>query len=614
MAGFIEVIKLIQDGELVSAAITNRPTQQNDQNIRYVRDLFTAAMLGETIFARNRTIEKDAKVGQAVFYNPVTQQYERGLAGVEVAADGSLNTTVASQIWGVIYRKLNDTKADILLHGVADINLAEAIDGDPEPGKIYYLSSASKGKLVLLRPAVGITVLQVAGANANGTHNVYVNTKFHDLLEAHRHYSFTLVSEPAGSVVPPTVGERHQITTPDPDVEGWLPADHASFGGKAPAGAAFGYNIAVSKLYHVWPPLPVEGAYLEWNKGEDKEMLGMGVPIGPSQLCVIDRNGIWWMSDCYDDVPWRTSLTHNVSTSDSTSQGSVSIECPRELTPVMKLWFTKPVFQTTGSCVLSLTAAENSGLTVVCIDTLDPAKTGHLLIDLDLSLVIVADNQAGHLVFKSLDDRGRIRRGPVVESLKAGSSNVSLTSNVPAVAEKYYGNVVIDVDLELDGREIAVDTVHLDGAEEEFYEETIALGFRAGVRASFRGRLNVPVGLSLPTGTKLKLRFWFLNRSTLDVPAELFSFSYRRLATPSALVTPTSLPTSVDEVNLAAIPAADVAVSSTANQYFTVETAEFEIATGDTVHFTLERAGDEDDFSGNLQLLRQRGIYVTPTT
>lgn len=609
MAGFIEVLKLVRDGELVRAAITNRATSQNDQNIRYLRELFEAAMLGETVFARDRTIEKDAKEGMAVFYDSVSQRFERAQGAVVVNDNGYLETSASTQVWGIIYRKLNETKADILLHGTADVDLSEAIDGTPEPGKVYFLSNVAKGKLDLQRPPVGVTVLQVGQANANGTHNVYVNTKFHDLLESHRHYKFSLVPEPAGTTTPPTPGERHVITAADDAVEGWLPADHATFGGKAPPGAAFGYNIAVSKLYHLWPPLPVEGAYLEWNKGEDKDLLGMGVPLGADQLCVINRDGIWWMSDCYGDVPWPTAYTGTESVSDSESV----IECPRLLFPQLTLWFTKPIFQTTGSCVLSLTAATNSGLSLVCVDTGEPASTGHLLIDLDLSLIVASDTEPGHLAFKTLDSQGRIRRGPVVESIKAGSGNVTLSSNVDPVAGKYYGNVVITVDLELEGKEIAVDTVRLDGAEEEFYEDTIALGFRNGVRSSFRGRINVPVGLSLPTGTKLKLRFWLLNRSTLDVPASLFSLSYRRVPAPSALVTPTSLPTSAAEVVLTALPTATVGVSSTANQYFTVESDSFDILAGDTILFTLTRAGDTDGYSGNLHLLRQRGIYVAPT-
>ena len=608
MAGFIDVLKLVQDGELVRAAITNRAPSQNDQNIRYLRELFEAAMLGETVFARNRTVEKDAKVGMAVFFDPVSQRFERAQGAVIVNESGYLETSASTQVWGIIQRKLNETKADILLHGTADVNLAEAIDDTPEPGKVYFLSNVAKGKLDLQRPPVGVTVLQVAQANADGTHNVYVNTKFHDLLEAHRHYKFSLVPEPAGTTSPPTIGERHEITVADDTVEGWLPADHAAFAGKAPPGAAFGYNIAVSKLYHLWPPLPVEGAYLEWSKAADKDLLGMGVPLGSDQLCVINRDGIWWMSNCYGDVPWPTAYTGNESISDSESV----VECPRLLFPQLTLWFTKPIFQTTGSCVLSLTAAEDSGLVITCVDTGDPASTGHLLVDLDLSLVVTSDTEPGHLAFKTIDSAGRIKRGPVVESIKAGSSNVTLTSNVDAVSGKYYGNVVITVDLELDGKELAIDTVRLDGAEEEFYEDTIALGFRAGIRSAFRGRLNVPVGLTIPDGTELKLRLWLLNRSTVNVPADLFALSYRRIPAPPALVTPTALPTSAAEVSLASLPAASVDVASTANQYFTVESESFAVEAGDTILFTLTRAGDTDGYSGNVHLLRQRGIYVEP--
>lgn len=608
MAGFINLISLVRDGELVRAAITNRGTSQNDQNIRYLRDLFEAAMLGETVFARNRTVEKDAKVGMPVFFNAVEQRFDRAQGAVTTNDSGYLETTASTQVWGIIQRKLNETLADILLHGTANVDLSQAIDATPESGRLYYLSNSSKGKLVDQRPPVGVTVLQVGEALADGTHNVYVNTKFHDLLEAHRHYKFDLVAEPAGSTSPPAPGERHTIAVPDENVEGWLPADHAAFVGKAPAGAAFGYNLAASKLSQLWPPLPIEGAYLEWNRGQDKDLLGMGVPLGAEHLCIINRDGIWWLSDCYADVPWPVNFTGTTSVSNSESV----VECPRLLFPQLTLWFTKPVFQTTGTCVLSLTAAENSGLSVVCVDTQDPASTGHLLIDLNLALLVVSDVEAGHLAFKTIDAQGRIKRGPVVESLSAGSSNVTLTSGVSA-SGKYYGNVQIAVDNDLDGKEISVDTVRLDGAEEEFYEDTIALGFRSGIRSAIRGRINVPAGLTLPAGTKLKLRFWLLNRSSLDVPADLFSLSYRRIATPSLVLTPVSLPLAAAEVSLADIPAATVAVTGAANKYFTVDSEEFTIAAGDTVLFTLTRFGDSDGYSGNVHVLRQRGIYAVPS-
>jgi hypothetical protein len=66
-------------------------------------------------------------------------------------------------------------------------------------------------------------------------------------------------------------------------------------------------------------------------------------------------------------------------------------------------------------------------------------------------------------------------------------------------------------------------------------------------------------------------------------------------------------------VPLASIPAATVSVGGNANRYFTVESESFDIAAGDTVLFTLSRTGQTDGFSGNMQLLRQRGIYVEPS-
>lgn len=607
--GFIEIIKLIEDGELVRAAIANRAPVQNDQNVRYLRDLFEAAMLGETIFARNRTVEIDAKVGQALYYNPTSQKFERALGNVQVDDEtGLIEMSTSSQVWGVIYRKLSDTKADILLHGVADLDLSQAIDGDPEFGKVYYLSNTSAGKLTTARPPVGVSVLQVAGESTSGddTYTVYVNTKFSDLLEAHRHYKFELVSEPAGETSPPTPGGRHTITSPDVNKEGWLPAGHAIFAGNAPPNAVFGYNISASSLANIWPPLPLASVSLEWSKGADKDLLGMLVPLGSDQLALINRDGIWWLSDCYDDVPWPVTL--DTSAPDSISDSESSAECPRFLFPQMLLWFSKPIFHTAGTSVLSLTGS--TGIRFVCTD--DPAQektAGHLQALIDLSLLLGDSDRAGYVAMKTLDEDGVIHRGPIVESIKAGTSNVTLSSEA-STDGKYVGNVIVSVSSDLEGGEVSIDTVRLDGVEEEFYQDTIALGFPAGRAAEFRGRLLIPAGITVPVGTKLKLRFWVLNRSTLDVPQDIFSLSYRRITMPSTVETPQALPTSAAEVVLGSLPAADVGVSSTADLYFTIESDEFTIAAGDIVLFTLTRQGNTDGYSGDLHLLRQRGVYV----
>ena len=689
---FQELIDLIRDGELVSAAIANRSPQQLDQNVRYLRDVIEAALLGETLFARNKVVEVDAKVGMAMYYDYVSQTWKRALGGVETVSEtGQLKTTRASQVWGVIYQKLTSTSADILLAGTADIDLTEAVDDTIDEGAIYFLSNSAPGKLITTDQPVSVAVLQTAGLNADGSHKVLVNTSFQDLLTNHRHYKFVLQAVPAGTHVIPDFGEPHQITNPDSSIEGWLPADDAVFNGKAPTGAKWGYNLSVSGLNDLWPPIPTENAVLELVRGrpiqpirkerltwtgtetiaangtflknidsqiarEDDEVMiatntlagneiivseatsvdqqvrltflntsGAGpvdlteytldvfyfsssvenltigyVPV-PDDLVVIDRNGIWWMSDCYNEVPWPTAFGLESSVSESVSVA----DCPTLLEMLLNLWFTKPIFQNTSTAVLSLQATASSGITIVCADTDDPASTGHLLLDLDLGLTFAGDDDAaGYLAFKTLDGN-QISRGPVVESVTAGSNNMAITGDLK-VGNKYYGNLVITVDNEVDNKELSVDTVRLDGVTEEFYEDTIALGFAAGQNSEFRGRIHIPLSLNIPAGTLMKLRFRVMSKSSTTLPQDLFSLAYRRVPSPTVLLAPVALPTA--DTALADQPTSDVAFSAV-DMYFEFESETFAIVSGDTILFTLSRASI-DSYGGDLLLLRQRGVLV----
>lgn len=601
---FRELIELVRDSQPVDASNANRPTSQLDGNVRQLRDWLDEAAIGSTIIDRNQTVDINAKLGQPVFYNSTRQHFARAIGNAVVNSQGIPQASVSSQVWGIILRKPTATSADILVQGVANVDLSAAIDNAPTLGEIYYLSNASEGKLVLQRPPVGVAVLQVAGSNADGTHRVRVAPRFYDLSEAHRHYRFQLRSVPAGDHVLPTVGGRHKIVNPREDEEGWLPVG-AFTDVTPPAGAVFGYNIAASPLRDLWPPLPISGAYLEWNKGQDKRLLNMGVPLGPDQLCVINRDGIWWMSDCYDDVPWLVNYTGSLS--ESVSGGYA--ECPRDLSPLMILWFSKPLFATTDTAVLSLTPVDGSRLKITCLGTDTPATTGHLQIDLNIANAIGSDSQPGYLFFKDFNDKGEILRGPGVESLSAGSNRISLTSLVHKEG-RHYGNVVIDADNDLAGREVAIDTVRLSGVEEEFFEDTIALGFPKNRDSSFRGRLLLSNYLTVPEDIRLKLRFWFLNRSASDVPAGLFSLTYRRIPQPGNVNQAASLPLSVSEQALGSLPTSDIDVDGQANKYFLAESNPFVVTAGDIVLFWLSRAGGSDGFGGNVQLLRQCGVFV----
>ena len=139
-------------------------------------------------------------------------------------------------MWGIVATKQNATLADILLFGYANIDIKEAISGElnPDgsvPAATWYLSGVSAGILTKQIPPVTIPVCKT-----NNSGGVFVNPKFIDFLEDHRHYVFELVMAPAGDVTPPAVGGTHVITNPNSDLPGWLPADDAIFDGMAPAG------------------------------------------------------------------------------------------------------------------------------------------------------------------------------------------------------------------------------------------------------------------------------------------------------------------------------------------------------------------------------------------
>jgi len=579
MSAYHTLIRMIADGMAVNAAAANAPLAQLQGNIDYLKELLEAALTGSTVFARDRTVDADVRVGQAVYYNGTTQQFEKAQAGVTTDSQGELVTTSATHVWGLVYRKLNATKADVLLHGLAELSLADAVDGDVEAG-LYYLSLSAPGMLTRQQQPVPVPVCLVAGPGETaGTYEVYVNSDFRDALDAHRHYRVELVCQQAA----------------DESEEGWLAADHAAFADNAPVGAVYGYNLAASSLAGLWPPIPVSNAYLEWHRGEDKWLMGMGVPAGsdPGNLVVFDTNGIWWLSDCDGDVPWVAE--------DSLS-GAVG--CPRQPYMRMILWFTRPVFWTSNTAVLSMRARAGSGLVITCAGTDDEAATGHLEIDLDLDLLSDETDQAGHLVFKSLADN-QFQRGPVVEGIKAGTSNVALATPLGIPDDGVYqGVVTISVDSELGGTEFPVRTIRLDGVTEEFHEEVIALGFPAAISSEFRGQVCVPAKTALPAGTQMKLRFRLLGRAAGAIPGDLFTLTYRRIPKPSAMLTAASLPLVDTAITL------DTGITLTAaDQYFDVESGAFDVLAGDIVLFTLAR-GATDGYAAEVHVLQEHGVLA----
>lgn len=601
MGSFNPYTNLVKPGEPVSAGVVNRPTSTLDGNVRYLKDRLDAAEVGSTVFARGVTVEAEAASGMAVYYDPAAGRFARALAGVE-SAGGVLVASAQSRVWGVVHAKASATLADVLLFGLAPLDLTASAGGNAAGD--YYLSGTAPGRLVLQRPPVGGLVLRAAG---DGT--VFVCPQFVDLLDRHVHYRFDLACVPAGSVSPPEPGARHAVAAADASLPGWLPAGHASFGGRAPRGFAFGYNLAADPaLYNAWPPSSPAEAHVEWDKGLDKDVGGTGVPAGPDGLVVVDRYGIWWRSDCYGDAPWPTWYdTGDVAGSSDSLSDSV-YPCPRPLGMRMTLWYSRVNFATDTAAVTSLRST-TPRLTVRCVDG-SAATAGDLVIALDLNLTSAGDDAAGYLALKSFDpDTASFRRGPVVSGVYAGSGSVTLSGESPTRLDPgdpssplvYHGAVGVSV-TPGDSREVDVQLIRLDGsADEDFFEDVMFLAFPPGVASSLRIKLRVPADLAIPS-PELSLRLRLLGRAAGGLPS--LAVTARRLP---AAASPADLPLAAAEF---AVDADTGATLASANQYVDAATVPFAVAAGDLVFFSVSRS-DADSYPGDVGLVDQVGVLTS---
>jgi hypothetical protein len=597
--GFNDLINFIKQAESVSPGVANRATRQLNENINYLKSILEQAELGQKVVIRNQTVSKKAKVGQPVYLDLTNQSFALAKAQV-TSTDGELVLDTPAHVWGLIEEKNSATSADIVIFGYSKLDISNATDGSPKAGQ-YYLGT-NPGRLTQTRPAVSIGVLRHDGGD-----HVFVNPRWPDLASSHTHHRFDLTAEPAGDHTPPAQGDRHQITNPDTTAAGWLPA--SSFDdSKVPDGAQFGYNLqAHPALNNAWPPLPAETAYVEWLH-PDATSVGEGFKAVPPDLVRVDRNGIWWMTDCYNEVPWPNDF--DSGTSDSTSESASA--CPVPIDMQLRIWFTQPTFMTDTTVVTSL-ESDDDRLKVLCQSTDDPATKGPLRLVLDLGLMLGETGRWDPLAIKTFDaEDSKFHRGPNAEGIYTESASVSLTGEKTTTAKVngknrtiHYGRVRVDVDSDVE-REIPVSLVSLDGAEEESFQGALYLALAPDQKTGYRARIHVPTTLAIGN-PKLKLRFRLFARETGNTPD--LTLDGRRIQQPGSLASPQSLPTSDSTINWSSAGAEEVQVNS-ANSYFDVETEELNIAAGDDFLFSLERDGPNDNYSGWLGVLRQTAILV----
>lgn len=601
MAGkpWVKNVPHVADGQRVDAQNTGTPTRALEQQTAYLKARLEALEAGEGVYLYEVTCETDALVGQPVFFNTETQRFERALAAIDTDADGGLIPADSCNVVGVVWYKHNSTLCDLLTYGKGQVPLANAVDGDIAPGH-YYLSGREAGKLTLQKPGVTVPVLVSTGVDDI----VYAHPQLRDLAESHVHHRFELYLQPAGTTVPPSGGGRHVIDPADPNDPGWLPADHETFQGLAPKLAAFGYNLDQHpELARIWPPLPGDAVAVTLFRETDGH--GVELPVGLDGLVFIDRNGIWWMSDCEGDVPWQTDFSNSGSSAVSSASSNTSQtapECPRAKARKLVLSFARVRYATDRSAVTSLEVADPTGpITVTDCDG-KPARTGSLLLKYDATAAIEKDDLSGSLVFKAYGPTGKVQRGRVTEGVRSTTGRIAVagTATVKVGTKTYQAGLLeLTFDAEPENRVLNPQTVRVDDAKDRYYQDVMYLGLPPDQASGLRYKFKLPAADALPASAELKLRVLLFARQAGTLPD--LTLTYRRIPRPAGN---DPLPTSETSLTIAT----GIAVAQ--DEYLEVESENIAgVVEGDIVMFSLTRAAG-DGYAGEVGVLDAVAVLV----
>ena len=580
----------IKPGEPVSASVASRPDRALESRTNYLLRLLESIDQKLAVIHYAQPVDPNVQVGQAVYWNTTNYRYEAALATVTTDPDGNIVYDDRADVAGMVLSKPSSDLADVVLFGIAKFDdLTQAVEGGTvTPGR-YYLSSTSDGKLTQQRPPATVSVCRILGPldKCDQASWVLVHPQQRDFLEDHVHYQVELVARPAGDHTPPTSGNPHTITNPDSTKQGWLPASDAVFNGKAPAGAKFGYNLSQHpELAALWPPVPLGAVVLEWQKtSTDNTTYMIGGRVPPEKV-VFDRYGIWWMTDCYDEVPWPTNL--------DTSTGYTPPDpaaCPQGVDMHLTLSFIKLTFQTDKSVVTSLEPYPGTPLVITDLDG-NQAKTGALQIKWDGQLLEDTDETLGGEVLKGVSSDGKLLKGWAVEGVIPLSNRVVVSSDRQRLLDPsqpydastnpyvHQGILQLDFDPNAGELEILPQVVALGDAVTRELNGVLYIGFPDQRDSEIRAKFLIPP-TGLPTGAQWRIRALIFGRG--DGQLTDLDTAYSVIARPSG-GSGVPLPTSDIALNMA------TSITVVADNVYEVESDPVTANAGDTVLFKLARS------------------------
>ena len=212
-------VRTVSDGDGITAANANQSADDLASRTEYLRCYLESLELGTAHIVKDVVLGDDVQLGHVVYYNPENQKYDRAFVSIEgrdVYDNESKETyTLDSSIldssypFGVVVEAGANTavciggrfKSNNYDTGLIDNLLKDFANlTDAEKTGQMYLSMQSKfaGTVQKNKPPLGVPVCFVTPDPANtGKFIVDVRPNLHDLMLAHRHYSFKLTNTAA---------------------------------------------------------------------------------------------------------------------------------------------------------------------------------------------------------------------------------------------------------------------------------------------------------------------------------------------------------------------------------------------------------------------------------
>lgn len=598
--GSWNAVRKIIDGMKVDAANTNPPLNDLEQRDEFLLMLINALHLGECVYSWSEPIQTGMQVGTVVYYDADTKVFRPAIKAL--TSDGKL--APSSFAVGVLVAVKNANVGDLVLYGKVKLDVVSMIEAADQSG-VRYVSSATPG---MASTTAGSFQLPIGYWRADEKVLLF-HPASAGVDNGHSHHKFELVAQAAGTVSENYL-QPHVITAADPARAGWLPASHAVFGGLAPAGAKFGYNMAKHpELLAAYPPIPIESAYVMLY------LNGCGTSRAPGDIVQVTPTGIWWMRDDWGWAPWAMDAS------------SVFVEEPPEISdpdipwnpppvdlqyghgymgvrnpcPVrIFLWYDGPAHGTEGGVTTSLKAKEGTPYIITDCEG-KPASTGDLVLDFDLDLVAEEGEITGQAVGGVRDNRLIIN--PSVASVISESAALTITSEHTNPDGSHSGSLKIN--FKDPGQSVELDTAlfALEHAEQGSYQNLFFLTLPANIASGVRGRMDLPYR-NVSADMRIKLEMTVFASAAGTPPA--LNLSYRRMRRPAdgaSLVAPNSSA----ELSLPALAlSSGIGSLSRPNSYFVAASEAFSASAGDVVYFFIRRA--VDSYAGNIGIVNVKAV------